>query len=166
MLQVRNKTSITTTQFPGKPAVPSAIKKEHSKLLNQIQPFTLYQDSSGLAAKKLFDLMQHNFSEEEDFVLPQLGLLPLLAGGKLPGPINEVIQLTGKLKENLPHLDAEHQFIKAYIAEWKQVAAKEQLPAINDFENAIQIHANAEEEVFFPAAVLVGEYLKLKASGK
>lgn len=30
------------------------------------------------------------------------------------------------------------------------------------FAEALRLHAEAEEEVFYPAAILVGEYLKLK----
>lgn len=39
----------------------------------------LFYSLTGRAAVKLSDLMQHHFKEEEDFVLPPLGLLPLLA---------------------------------------------------------------------------------------
>ena len=108
--------------------------------------------------------MQHHFHEEEDFVLPQLGLLPLLASGKLSGHSKEVIQLSEKLKSNLTHLNVEHQLITAYLDELKQVAAKKHLPGIIEFEKELAKHANSEEELFFPAAVLIGEYLKLKST--
>ena len=77
--QCRHKEENPVIQFPGKPDVPSSIKKEHEYLLDQIHKITLFQDSAGLAAIKLNDLMQHHFKEEEDFVLPPLGLLSLLA---------------------------------------------------------------------------------------
>ena len=108
--------------------------------------------------------MKHHFNEEEDFVLPQLGLLPLLASGKLPVQGEEVIQLSEKLKSNLSHLSVEHQLIKAYVDELKQVAAKKDLLEIIEFEKELQKHANTEEEIFFPAAVLIGEFLKLKST--
>jgi len=38
----------------------------------------LYKDESTEVAIKLEVLMQHHFSEEEDFILPLLGLLPML----------------------------------------------------------------------------------------
>lgn len=161
--QCRHKTENTTIQFPGKPAVPSSIIKEHEILLNQIHKLSLFEDSAGLAAKKLYSLMEHHFKEEEDVVLPQLGLLPLLANEKLPGQIKEIIQLSEKLKSHLTHLNVEHQLIEAYLGELKQVAAKKDLPEINDFEKELRKHANTEEEIFFPAAVLIVEYLKLKS---
>lgn len=159
--QCRHKEENTITQFPGKPEVPSSIKKEHEYLLDKIHTLTLFHDSTGLAATRLQDLMQHHFEEEEDFVLPQLGLLPLLASGKLPEQSKEVIQLCEKLKSQLSHLSVEHQLIKAYMDELMQAATNENHLKIIEFESELQKHANTEEEVFFPTAILIGEYLKL-----
>lgn len=160
--QCRHKEENTIILFPGKPEVPSSIKKEHEYLLEKIHKMTLLHDSTGLAAVKLNDLMQHHFKEEEDFVLPPLGLLPLLTSGKLPEQSKEVIQLCEKLKSQLLHLSVEHQLIKAYMDELLQAAANENHPEIIEFEQELHKHAKTEEEVFFPAAILIGEYLKLK----
>jgi len=107
--------------------------------------------------------MQHHFKEEEDFVLPPLGLLPLLTNGKLPEQSKDVIQLCEKLKSQLSHLNVEHQLIKAYMEELMQVANNENHLEIIEFEQELQKHAKIEEEVFFPTAILIGEYLKLKS---
>ena len=107
--------------------------------------------------------MQHHFTEEEDYVLPALGLLPLLTSGKLPEQRKEIIQLCEKLKSQLSHLSAEHQLIKAFVDELMQAATIENHPEIIEFEKELQKHANTEEEVFFPTAILIGEYLKLKS---
>lgn len=164
--QCRHKEENPVIQFPGKPDVPSSIKKEHEYLLDQIHKITLFQDSAGLAAIKLNDLMQHHFKEEEDFVLPPLGLLSLLASGKLPEQSNDIILLTDQLATQLTHLSLEHQFIKAYMAELKQADSYGSHPEIIEFEKELHKHANTEEEVFFPAAILIGEYLKLKVTKK
>lgn len=150
------------TIFPGKPGVPSSIKVEHEFLLSQVNAITLFQDSTGLAATEIEELMQHHFREEEDFVLPPLGLLPLLASDKIPEQSKEVIQLAEKLKAQLAHMTLEHQMINALIVKLKEVATRENHPEVVDFEKALRKHAEIEEEVYFPAAILVGEYLKLK----
>lgn len=107
--------------------------------------------------------MEHHFKEEEDFVLPPLGLLPLLTSGKIPEQSKQVIQLCEKLKSQLSHLSVEHQMIKAYMDELIDVAANENHPEIIEFEQEVQKHAKTEEEVFFPTSILIGEYLKLKS---
>ncbi|HET9747446.1 MAG TPA: hemerythrin domain-containing protein [Chitinophagaceae bacterium] len=166
MGQCRYKEENPVIQFPGKPEVPSSIKKEHDYLLDQIHTITSFQDSAGLAAIKLNDLMQHHFKEEEDFVLPALGLLTSLAGGKIPEQSNEIIRLTDKLASQLTHLSVEHQLIKAYMDELKHADTNMSHPEIIEFEKQLHKHANIEEEVFFPAAILIGEYLKLKVTKK
>ena len=74
---------------------------------------TLYKDSSGRVAKKIEDMMEHHFKEEEDFILPLLGLLPLLANDQIPQQNKEIILLSEKVKSQLNHMSAEHQLIKA-----------------------------------------------------
>ncbi|HEX6170187.1 MAG TPA: hemerythrin domain-containing protein [Chitinophagaceae bacterium] len=164
--QCGHKEENPVTQFHGKPEVPSSIKKEHENLLDQIHRITLFRDSAGLVAIKLNDLMQHHFKEEEDFALPPLGLLSLLASGKIPEQSNEIILLTDKLPSQLTHLGVEHQLIKAFMDELRQADTNGSHPEIIEFEKELHKHANTEEEVFFPAAILIGEYLKLKVTRK
>lgn len=164
--QCRPKEENTVTEFPGKPVIPSSIKKEHKSLLEQLHKITLFQDSTGHVALKLYDLIQHHFKEEEDYVLPPLGLLPSLASGKIPAQSKEVRLLTEKLKSQLTHINVEHQLIKAFTGELLLAAAKDQHPEIIEFESELSKHADTEEEVFFPAAILIGEYLNLKSNIK
>jgi hypothetical protein len=164
--QCGHKEENPVIQFHGKPEVPSSIKKDHEILLEQIHTITLFQDSAGVVAIKLNDLMQHHFKEEEEFALPPLGLLSLLASGKIPEQSNEIILLTDKLPSQLTHLSVEHQLIKAFMDELRQADSNGSHPEIIEFEKGLHKHANIEEEVFFPAAILIGEYLKLKVTRK
>lgn len=163
MIQCRKKEESYHTIFPEKPETPSTIKGEHEYLLDQLNTITLFQDSTGIVAIKLDELMQHHFKEEEDFVLPPLALLPLLASGGMTEQSKEVILLSDKLKSQLVHMSAEHQLIKAYLSELSRVAAKENHPEIAAFESGVHKHAALEEKVLFPAAILIGEHLKLKS---
>lgn len=128
-----NKEENFITQFPGKPEVPASLKEDHKYLLYKIQGIASFQDSSGLAAKKLRDLLQHHFQEEEDFVLSPLGLLPMLASGEVPEQSKEVINLTEKFKSQLTHMNIEHQLIKAYLEEIKLAGKDINHPEIIEF---------------------------------
>lgn len=166
LIQCKPKEDHTVTQFAGKPEMPATIKKEHEYLLGEIGKIAMLEDSTGKAAVKLKELMQHHFKEEEDYVLPPLGLLPLLAEGRMPLQSKEVIGLTEKLKAQLLHMQVEHQLIKAYMDEVVQAATKENHLEVSTLEKEIGKHAAMEEEVFFPAAILIGEYLKLKSKAQ
>ena len=159
--QCRNRAKYTSLPFPEKPGVPSVLKKEHDQFLEKLARITLLQDSTGRAAKKLYELMSYHFKEEEDYVLPPLGLLPVLAMGKIPEQSEKVIQLTERFKSNSAKMIAEHQMIKEYLDEMMLAGAKENHPEIAGFNEELQKHAVSEEEVFFPTVILIGEYLKL-----
>jgi hypothetical protein len=161
--QCRPKEENILPQFPGKPEVPSSLKQVHESLLGKIHEVTLFQDSAGRAAVKLEELMRYHFKEEEEYVLPPLGLLPLLASGQLPEQSSHVILLTEKFRSQSAKIYAEHQMIKALMDEMMQADGNKSHPEIMEFENELLKHATAEEEVFFPASLLVGDYLKLKS---
>ena len=163
MSQCRQKEENFNVIFPGNPGVPSAVLKEHESLLNQIENLTSMPDSLGVVAISLRDMMHHHFMEEEEYVLPPLGLLPLLASGQMPADSRDIMRLTEKLKSQLAHMSAEHQLIIAYLDELKQFAPAKNLPEIIQFEKELHEHARVEEEIYFPAAILIGEYLKLKS---
>lgn len=156
----------STKQFPEKPEVPSSIKKTHESLLEKVHKMTQFKDSSGRVAVKLEAMMRHHFGEEEDFVLPALGLLPMLANGEIPDQSKDIILLSEKAKREMNHMSAEHQLIDAYMEELKQASEIKNLPEIAEFEKEINKHANLEEEVLFPTSILIGDYLKLKLKGQ
>ena len=57
----------------------------------------------------------------------------------------------------------EHQLIKTHMGELEQAATKDNHPEIIALIHDVHKHATIEEEVYFPAAILVGEYLKRRA---
>jgi hypothetical protein len=147
--------------YPGIDDVPSSIMEEHESLLDRAYQFTRLPDSAGIAALKLYEMMMHHFKEEEDFAFPPLGILPMLASGVVPEEGEKIIRLTKRLQTQMPVMLAEHQMAGVYLDELKQAADEEYLPEIIEFESDLHRHAALEEEVLFPAAILIGKYLKL-----
>lgn len=153
-----------TIEFTGKPVTPSSILEEHTDLLKEIRRFALLDDSTGRAALRLEELMIYHFREEEDYILPPLGLLPELSKGNITVQKDSIILLTEKFKSRSDLMLAEHQMILASLQEMKQAANRENHPAVDELEKALTRHAIIEEQILFPAAILVGEFLKLKSN--
>lgn len=158
--QCRRQESDYLTQFPGKPDVPYCIKEEHDHLLREMEKLTLAKDSTSRVATRTLELMRHHFQEEEDYVLPPLQTLPMLASEMIPEHSAEIIRLTEKLRSQLAHMNAEHQMIRTHLKELRVAVAYDNRPDISLLEEQIDRHARVEEEVYFPAAMLVGKYLK------
>jgi hypothetical protein len=76
--------------------------------------------------------------------------------------MRSVLGMTERLKAELPEMFREHQAVVAALEQLTAAAKKEQLPEHARFAEKLTLHAKTEEDVLYPAAILVGEYLKLK----
>jgi hypothetical protein len=141
--------------------VPHSIKTEHeilhSQLLNAIESGGRTGDAATIVAQRL----HVHFEKEEAFAMPPLGLLASLADGKVSADMKKTIELSEKLKAELPKLRREHLSIVDALNNLVAAALSEKKMSAVEFANELKLHAQSEEEVMYPAAILVGEYLKL-----
>ena len=82
--------------------------------------------------------------------------------GHITPEMCSVIALTDRLKAEMPRMLSEHKAIVQALEELGQAAKAERHPDVSVFVEELTTHAQTEEQVLYPAAVLVGEYLKLK----
>ncbi|HEY0670221.1 MAG TPA: hypothetical protein VGD22_18715 [Sphingobacteriaceae bacterium] len=143
--------------------IPSPLKIEHEKLHDKLREATMLSGKTGEAAKAVAQLMHPHFLKEEEFALPPLGLLRLLSEGKFSEDMKEVLPMTDKLKIELPQMLIEHQKIITALTTLIQHATAENYPDVVAFANELMMHAQTEEEVSYPTAILIGEYIKVKA---
>jgi hypothetical protein len=143
--------------------VPSPLKLEHEELHNLLRAATRFKDETGGAALRVERLMQSHFAKEEEFALPPLGLLESLASGTPPSQdAAGAIRMADRLRIELPDLLAEHSAIVAALELLMRAAATDNHPDLIDFAERMMLHAQAEEQVTYPTALLIGEFLKLK----
>jgi Hemerythrin HHE cation binding domain len=141
---------------------PQSLKTEHEELHGELKKAVMSGGKVGEAAKAVATLMHPHFEKEEEYALPPLGLLPLLAEGKVTLEMGQVLTMTDKLKADLPHMLAEHKGIVVALKKLTEVANAEKKPEVAAFAEKLTAHAQTEEEVSYPTAILIGEYLKLK----
>jgi hypothetical protein len=142
--------------------IPEPLKYEHEALHEQLRKATREPGAVGEAAKVLAKLMHPHFVKEDEYALPPLGLLPLLAKGIVTADMDAAVKLTDRLKQDLGEMLAEHKTIVAALQSLADAAKRENKPEYAAFANKLMLHAQTEEQVMYPAALLVGEYLKLK----
>ena len=70
--------------------------------------------------------------------------------------------MTEKLKPDLSNMVEEHRQILKELDNLVDVANKENKMEIILFAEKLKFHAKNEEEVLYPAVILVGEYLILR----
>ena len=143
-------------------AIPDSMKAEHAELHSALEAAMRAEGRTGEAAKAVAQALHAHFAREEEIALPPLGLLEPLAAGRLDPAMRAVLPLTDQLRAELPQMLAEHKEVVARLDRLRQAAQAESRPEVVEFAEQLARHARTEEQVTYPAAILVGEYLKLK----
>jgi hypothetical protein len=141
---------------------PASLKLEHQELHADLVAATKAGGKIGVAAEAVARALHPHFMKEEEYALPPLGLLALLADGKLPTDHDAVIAMTERLRKDLSHMLHEHMAIVIELHKLMEAAKNENKPEYVHFAEKLKLHAQTEEEVLYPATILIGEYLKLK----
>ena len=142
--------------------IPSPLKLEHEELHAELVRATQAGGRVGEAAKGVASVLHDHFVKEEEFALPPIGLLSSLARGEVDDNMKSVFGMTDRLKAELPKMLEEHKAVVAALEKLIVAAEAEKKPEHARFAKKLMLHAQTEEEVLYPAAVLIGEYLKLK----
>jgi hypothetical protein len=140
--------------------IPASIRFEHESLHRELADVSLEAGKVGDAARSLAQLMHPHFLREDEYAMPPLGLLARLARNEVSPDMAEALPLVARLKEELPLMIEEHRAIKGALAQLESLAAEEGKKEIVDFAQRLGLHARTEEEILYPAAILVGEVLK------
>lgn len=141
--------------------IPSPLKGEHEELHEELARATKVVGNIGDAARAVAQISHPHFVKEEEYALPPLGLLPRLAAGDVTPEMADVLALTERLKAELPQMLEEHKAIVAALSHLVEVANQEHKLEYAHFAEKLMLHAQTEEEVLYPTAIMIGEYLKL-----
>lgn len=140
--------------------IPKSIKLEHEALHEELSKAMEIKGKIGDTAKAVAEVLHPHFMKEEEYAFPPLGLLPILIKGNVTLEMRDVLKLTNKLKEELPHMLDEHKTIIATLLNLTDAAKKEKKIRYSRFAKKLILHAQTEEEIYYPTAILIGEYMK------
>jgi hypothetical protein len=144
--------------------IPQSMTAEHEELHSELAHLTEAGGLTGDAAKSVAELLDHHFAKENEYALPPLALLGPLSQGKFECNMTAVRTMTDKLEAEMPTMLAEHKDIAAALKRLKEAATAENKPAGVQFAEHLAAHAQTEEEITYPTALLIGLYVKGKAS--
>lgn len=140
--------------------IPQPLKEEHEELHAELVRAAQGNGRVGEAARAVAKILEPHFTKEEEYALPPLGLLFSLSSGKISAAMADALKMTEKLKADFSQMLKEHEAIVDALKELKEAAAQEGKPEYVRLAEKLVQHAKIEEEILYPAALLVGEYLK------
>lgn len=146
--------------LPHRP-IPMALLLEHAELDASLRTAAAESGALGDTARAVLALVRPHMAREQDLALAPLRLLPRLAAGEADGDMAEMIAVTDRLRAELPALRREHLAIKRKLEELWTVAWAAGKPEYAFLAQRVNRHIDVDEEVLYPASLLVGEYLRL-----
>lgn len=142
---------------------PESLAEEHRELFRNLRRLAARGGRTGREVRKLLDLLDPHFEREEQAAMPLLGALkPLSEGVALEGP-SEVMSLHERLASEYPQMLEEHRQVKGLIDGVRKTAGKGRQRLALALMDELEHHACVEEEVLYPAALLVGELAEARA---
>jgi hypothetical protein len=143
--------------------IPKPLTVEHHELHETLVRATREPGATGEAAREVARLLHPHFVKEEEYALPPLALLePLARGSASDDAMKEALALTRTLKAEFPSMLAEHRQIVGALEKLRAAAKQGGQPEYERFADSLTLHAQNEEQVLYPAALLVGEFVALK----
>ena len=139
---------------------PRSLEIEHEHLHAELVPLTKLSGKVGDAARLVAARLHEHFALEEAYAVPPLALLAPLAQGGVTPAMRSILEKTDRLRAELPRMLAEHRAIVDALGELRKAGEAEQRPEAVRFAEKLELHAATEEEVLYPAAILVGEIVK------
>lgn len=146
----------------GEIRIPAALKVEHDELHAELVKATQAGGKIGAAATAVATVLHPHFVKEEEYALPPLGLLSAAAKGEITPEMRRALVMTDQLKTELPRMLDEHKAIMAALENLKKAAETERNQDVARFAAKLMLHAQTEEQVMYPAAIVVGEYVKAR----
>jgi hypothetical protein len=143
---------------------PRSIATEHRELHEILGRAGKEAGELGAAARNLEGALTPHFFREEQIATPPLSLLSALARGEVTSDMRSVLPMTDALERELPQMLREHEAIKRAAGEFGAAAEKAGRAEYVRFAENLAAHARQEEEILYPAAIVVGRYVKLATS--
>jgi hypothetical protein len=147
-------------------SIPQSLQNEHDEIHEALVAATRVPGRVGAAAKKLAAVLDPHFQRENQIALPPLGLLAPLAAGDTPAGLQEALAMSDALRKELPRMLEEHKRIRAATEELRAAAREEKASVHEQFAETLASHARTEEEILYPAAILVGDVIRARMTKK
>ena len=146
--------------------IPASMRAEHEEIHAELVRATKAPGRVGAAARELAAVLHPHFVREEQIALPPLGLLAALAkGDTVTEAMRAILPMTDSLRAELPRMLQEHVAIRAATQRMGKAARAARNDRVAALAEQLALHARSEEEMFYPAAVLVGDVVRLKSAG-
>jgi hypothetical protein len=143
-------------------ALPMSLVEEHAEIYGAVRQASSFAGELGVAARALSALIEPHVEKEQRYALAMLKVLPPLSRGEITADMEEWLLAANLLRAELETLKREHRAIAVAADQFSRAAWAERRPEYALTAQRVVRHMRMEEEVLYPAAIVAGDYLRLK----
>jgi hypothetical protein len=143
-------------------ALPMSLVEEHAEIYGAVRQAASLGGELGVAARAVSALLEPHVEKEQRFALAMLKVLPPLSRGEITADMEEWLLAANLLRAELATLKREHRAIAVAADQFSRAAWAERHPEYAVTAQRIVRHMRMEEEVLYPAAIVAGDYLRLR----
>jgi hypothetical protein len=140
--------------------IPEAMREEHEELHDELRKAIKMPGPVGKAAKRVAEVLHPHFERENELALPVIGVARELAEGRTSPDFPRALGLYEKFNVEYERMLQEHVEIVKALGELEKVAKKANKTSVVDFVRKLKMHAKTEEDLTYPAVLMVGKLLK------
>ena len=142
--------------------IPQSLRIEHEDTLAELTALGRRHGPVGVAASKALDLFKRHIQREEEFILPPLTLLPLLADGKASPDMRWAIAMSDRVRAEREEIFQEHSQITDAMNALAAAADHAHDTAALEFARSAVADSLNDIELVEPMSIVIGDYLRAK----
>jgi len=140
--------------------IPEAMELEHEELHEALRKATKIPGRVGEAARHVAEVLHPHFERENQLALPVIGIARELAEERTSADFPKALELVEKFAPEYEKMLQEHVEIVKALDELEKAAKKAKRKTVVDFARKLKLHAKTEEDLTYPAVLIIGKLLK------
>jgi hypothetical protein len=142
--------------------IPQSLRVEHQNTLEQLAALSRRNGAVGVEARKALALFKRHIQREQEYILPPLTLLPILADGKVSPDMKWAVAMADRVKADREQIFQEHTQITDAMNELAAAARKAHDAAALEFAQAAVADSLNDVELIEPMTMVIGDYLRAR----
>lgn len=142
--------------------LPQSLIFEHGETLERLSILAKRPGEVGVEARKALVIFKRHAAREEEFILPPLTLLPVLADGKVTPDMAWAVAMADRVKAEREQIFVEHTQVTDVLNALVAAANRAHDKDAAEFAEAAAGDSLNDVELLEPTVLLIGDYLRGK----